>query len=162
MELFRREDMIENIIGEMVSLTNQKLECLRIILDLKPRQKEAILEENIDNIGTTVDLIQDQINIINELDYQYNSKLNELKSIANIDDISQLDDMECLSLKDNLDKIKHLLKQIKVLDDENNLLMQEKFTEIKEKLRSLRQGRKMANSYLADYSSSTIFIDERN
>lgn len=157
--------MIDNIINEMAALTAEKLECLKIILDLKPRQKKAILEEDLDSIGDTIDLIQKQIDVIDELDRQYSSKLNELKSLANIDDVSQFNDMEYLSskdLKDKLEQIKYLLQQIKVLDDENNLLIKEKFEEIKGKLRNLRQGRIMANSYLADYSSSTIFIDERN
>ena len=165
MGLFRGEDMTENIINEMVTLANKKLECLKIILDLKPRQNEAIKEEDMEGVGYTIDLIQNQINIIDDLDCQYNSKLSELRSIANIDDMSQLDDMKYLcakELKDNLDKIKDLLKQIKILDDENILLMNEKFQETKEMLKNLRQGKKMAKGYLTDYNSSTMFIDERN
>lgn len=157
--------MIENIINQMITLTEQKIECLNIILYLKPKQKEAIKEENMDDIGYTIDSMQTQINIIDEIDCKYMLELNELKSNANIENVTQLEDIrypKSRKLKDNLNKIMSLLQQIKILDDENSLMINGKFQETKEMLKNLRQGKKMAKGYLSDYNSSTIFIDERN
>lgn len=157
--------MVEKIIDEMIALLDQKIECLKIILYLKPKQKEAIKEENMDDIESTIDSIQTQINIIDEIDSKYMLKLNELKSSTSIENITQLDDMKhpkSMKLKDNINKITSLLQKIKILDDENSLMINEKFQETKEMLKNLRQGKKMAKGYLSDYNSSTIFIDERN
>lgn len=135
--------MVENIINQMITLTEQKIECLKIILYLKPKQKEAIKEENMDDIGSTIDSIQTQINIIDEIDSRYMLKLNELKSNANIENITHLDDIrypKSRKLKENLDKIMSLLQQIKILDDENSIMINEKFQETKEMLKNLRQG----------------------
>ncbi|MFA5523951.1 MAG: flagellar export chaperone FlgN [Tissierellales bacterium] len=157
--------MIENIIGNMIELTEEKIESLNVILYHKPKQKEAIMEENMEGIGEVIDLIQTQINKIDQINSLYVLKVNELKTNSNIENILELDDVEysnSRALKDNLSKITSLLQQIKTLDDENNLLMNEKFQETKEMLKNLRQGKKMAKGYLLDSSSNTIFLDERN
>lgn len=159
------DNMVENIISEMIELTEQKIENLNIVLYLKPKQKDAIKEENMDGIGSTIDLIQTQINIIDEIDSKYLLKLNELKSKTNIGNVTQLDDIiypKSRNLKDNLNKIMSLLQQIKILDDENSIMINDKFQETKEMLKNLRQGKKMTKGYFADYNSATMFIDERN
>ncbi|WIV12016.1 flagellar export chaperone FlgN [Proteiniborus sp. MB09-C3] len=156
--------MVENIISEMIELIEKKLISLKHILGLKPKQKEAIEEENMEGIESAIDGIQSQINIVNEIDSMYMLKLNELKSYTDIEDIAQLNDIKyprAIILKDKLAEIKSLLQQIKVLDDDNNLLMSEKFAETKERLKNLRQGQKMAKGYFVEHSG-TMFIDERN
>lgn len=156
--------MVENIINEMISLTDQKVEKLNAILSLKPKQKEAILKENMEDIKATIDGIQNQMNKINEIDSLYSQKFDELKLNACIEKISQLDDMAYYNagvLKGKLKDIKSIIQSIMVIDDENKLLINEKHEEIKEKLRNLRQGKKMAKGYFSDYKG-TMFIDERN
>ncbi len=156
--------MVENIINQMVKLTEQKLDSLSKILDLKSKQKEAINEDDMGSLGSVIDLIQEQINIIDKIDSLYILKLSELKSNTGIDNIAQLDseiysNIKVLNIK--LSEIKSKLRLIKVLDDENNHLINEKFHETKEMLKNLRQGQKMAKGYFTEYSG-TMFIDERN
>lgn len=156
--------MVDNIIYEMIGLTDQKLKELNIILNLKPKQKEAIQQENMEGIGSTIDKLQNQIKKIDEIDSLYFLKLNELKSNTCIENISQLDDIkypDTKILKDKQNRIKSMLEAIKIMDDENNYLMNEKFRETKDKLKNLRQGQKMAKGYFMDHSSN-MFIDERN
>lgn len=156
--------MVENIIHEMIALADEKLEGLNVILDIKPKQKEVIQQENMEGIESTINNIQSQIKKIDKVDSIYMLKLNELKANTGIESISQLDDTKypnAIILKNRLEEIKIVLKNIKVIDDENQLLIGEKFEETKGRLKSLRQGQKMAKGYSVDYDE-TIFIDERN
>lgn len=164
MELFRCDNMVENIISEMIELAGKKLESLNTILSLKSKQKEAINQENMDNISSILDSIQEQINISDKIDSLYILKLNELKSSTGVENIAQLNNEiypKARDLQDKLNQIKSKLQLIKVLDDENSCLMNKKFQETKEMLKSLRQGKKMAKGYFTEYNG-TMFIDERN
>ncbi len=157
-------NMVENTIHEMIAIIEEKLELLKVILSTEPILKEAIKKENMDGIATNLNIIQKQIDNINEIDSLYSKKLIELKASTGIDSISQLDDIaypSSIILKDRLNEIKSVLEAIKTMDDENNLLMNEKFEETKDKLKNLRQGQKMVKGYSADYDE-TMFIDERN
>ncbi len=165
MELYRLGDnMVNDIIYEMIALTKKKLESLNIILSLKPRQKEAIQQENMEDMESILVNIQSQIGKIDEIDSLYKLKFNELKAIIDVETISQLDSMKYPNAKiliDRLNEIKSVLASLKSLDDENNIIMNEKFEETKERLKNLRQGQKMAKGYFSDYNG-TMFIDERN
>lgn len=156
--------MVNDIIYEMIALTKKKLESLNIILSLKPRQKEAIQQENMEDMESILVNIQSQIGKIDEIDSLYKLKFNELKAIIDVETISQLDSMKYPNAKiliDRLKEIKSVLASLKSLDDENNIIMNEKFEETKERLKNLRQGQKMAKGYFSDYNG-TMFIDERN
>lgn len=165
MELYRLGDnMVNDIIYEMIALTKKKLESINIILSLKPRQKEAIQQENMEDMESILVNIQSQIGKIDEIDSLYKLKFNELKAIIDVETISQLDSMKYPNAKiliDRLNEIKSVLASLKSLDDENNIIMNEKFEETKERLKNLRQGQKMAKGYFSDYNG-TMFIDERN
>ncbi|WP_352418315.1 flagellar export chaperone FlgN [Proteiniborus sp.] len=155
---------MNDIIYEMIALTKKKLESLNIILSLKPRQKEAIQQENMEDMESILVNIQSQIGKIDEIDSLYKLKFNELKAIIDVETISQLDSMKYPNAKiliDRLNEIKSVLASLKSLDDENNIIMNEKFEETKERLKNLRQGQKMAKGYFSDYNG-TMFIDERN
>lgn len=156
--------MVENIISDMLALAERKLESLNTIISLKPKQKEAILQENMDSLSSIIDSIQEQIDISDKIDSLYMLKLNELKSSTGVENIAQLNHEiypRARVLKEKLSEIKSKLQLIKVLDDENIHLMNEKFQETKDMLKNLGQGRKMAKGYLTEYNG-TMFIDERN
>ncbi|SCG81955.1 hypothetical protein DW1_0335 [Proteiniborus sp. DW1] len=156
--------MVENIIIEMIELTEKKLESLDVILNLKSKQKEVIDQENMDDLSTIIDSIQEQINIIDKIDSLYILKLNELKSSTGMESIAQLNNEmypKSRVLQDKLSKTNSKLQLIKALDDENNHLINEKFQETKDMLKNLRQGKKMAKGYFTEYNG-TMFIDERN
>lgn len=156
--------MVENIIIEMIELTEKKLESLDVILNLKSKQKEVIDQENMDDLSTIIDSIQEQINIIDKIDSLYILKLNELKSSTGMESVAQLNNEmypKSRVLQDKLSKTNSKLQLIKALDDENNHLINEKFQETKDMLKNLRQGKKMAKGYFTEYNG-TMFIDERN
>jgi len=165
MELYKlgEDNMTENTIQEMVSLIDKKAEKLNIILSLKPKQKEAIEKEDIQDMETTLNKLQEHLNKINEIDSVYLSKLNKLKSELGIDSIDHIDNTKypCIEeLRTKLSEIKATLEAIKAMDDENKILLQERFEETKGKLRNLRKGQIMNKGY-NKASYGTMFIDQK-
>lgn len=156
--------MAENTIYDMVSIIEEKLQLLNIILDTKPKQKEAIEKEDIDGIESSLNTIQKQIFTIDQLDSIYANKLKELKEITGVENIEELNDTKYSNtaiLKTRIVEIKSVLEAIKIMDDENIALMNNKLEETKEKLKNLRKGQKVVKGYSVDYDG-TMFIDERN
>lgn len=155
--------MVEGILQEMMTLADEKVEKLNVILSIKPRQKQAIEEVNIEGINAALKQIQKQINEIDKINSAYSLKFKELKSELDIDSLEQIGNAMHLrtdKLEEKLDEIKSILEAIKVIDDENNLLIMEKFKETKGKLKNLRQGQIMNKSYnVASYG--TMFIDQK-
>ncbi|WP_091730929.1 flagellar protein FlgN [Proteiniborus ethanoligenes] len=166
MEHYRAGDdnMAENTIYDMVSIIEEKLELLKHILDVKPKQKEAIEKEDIDAIESSLSTIQKQISAIDQLDSIYADKLKELKDRVGVESIEELDHTKfpnTIALRDRIKEIRSVLEAIKIIDDENIALMNDKFQETKKKLKNLRKGQKVVKGYSSDHDE-TMFINERN
>lgn len=155
---------MENIIKQIIELCTEKLKELGHILDLKKKQKEVILKEDLEGIQSVLNAIDRCIKSINKIDLAINDKIKEIKITENIESLDQIDDKKfpsIVSLRNKFEEIKSVLKEIKVYDDENRFLMNEKLEESKSRLKDIRQGQKMVKGYFTNYNNN-IFIDERN
>lgn len=157
--------MSKILLDELINISEKKLVLLKNILQYTINQKQSILDDNIDDLEKIISKKQNEIDIINKIDILFNDKFVELKKINNISNLEEINKdyyTHVKALKNVISKIELLLADIYKLENENNVNIKKNFSEVKEKLRNIRQSKKAANKYNAyKNNNESIFIDSK-
>jgi len=155
----------KEVINELINLTEAKLTHLKKIYEYSKYQNEAILEENMEKLEEYISKKQVDIDNISRIDTIFNEKFIELKkrnSINKLEDINSEYHSYIKSLKNNISKIDFMLKEIHKIEVENNEKLNVSFSEVKDKLKNIRNGKNANNKYNAyKKSNNSIFIDSK-
>jgi len=141
---------MEDLLRKLMKISEEKSLHLKNILKITQEQNEAIINEDMDKLDRLLGEKQKEIDIINQLDSIYTENYNIFK-------LNPLEDNK--ALQDINEEISRYLRLIAELDKENNKEMTVRFTEVKSKLKQVRQGKKMNSGYNVN-TYGTMFIDE--
>jgi len=141
---------MEDLLRKLMKISEEKSLHLKNILKITQEQNEAIVNEDMDKLDRYISNKQKEIDIINQLDSIYTENYN-------IFNLNPLKDNK--ALQDINEEISRYLRLIAELDKENNKEMTVRFTEVKSKLKQVRQGKKMNSGYNVN-NHGTMFIDE--
>ncbi|PAB59355.1 flagellar protein FlgN [Anaeromicrobium sediminis] len=156
-------------INELINICNNKIELLKEMLHITKGQKDIVSANNVDKLSRNIKEKQKIIDKINQLDIQFLETLNKVKDILNVqsmDEISLTKYPQFVEVKSRVKKIMEYLENIKKIDDENKLLIETEFNELKKKMKNVKvqqSGRKIASAYTKKYASvSGVFLDNNN
>ena len=146
--------MMQDNLNKLLLLLDKKIVCLETMLSLTSEQKIAIDNDDVENLESFLD--KKDI-IIKEID--------EIDSI--FDDNKSEELLQDKILKSKLNNIQSLLKNIKLIDDDNNNNLSKAIDENKHRLKDVRHGQRAMKGYsnsdpYASFASQggTLFIDQ--
>ena len=118
------------IVDNLISLTENKYEQLKDIYLLTEQQALAIEASDMDSLGELIDRKQQKIDIIVNLDSQFENITDDLKTIY---DVKSLDELEVQSaniaiLKEGISKVTDILHQIVGAENTNKKKMEQSTT----------------------------------
>ena len=152
------------IVDNLISLTENKYEQLKDIYLLTEQQSLAIEAEDMDNLGELINRKQQKIDIIVNLDSQFESITDDLKTIY---DIKSLDELETQSanialLKEGISKVTDILHQILGAENINKKKIEESKSIIEEKMQGTQTGKTALKQYggMQTYADA-VFFDKK-
>ncbi len=155
--------MTKELIEQLISISNRKLNLLNDMLKYTEEQKNAIDKEDIENIDLIINKKDKLIEEIDSLDLQFLTKFSQIKKENNIENIDELDIREYPNLKELKNVVKEIsstLMALFLLDKENNALMKKGLENVKSNLSKVKKGQKAYKGYTKTVNNS-ILIDEK-
>ncbi|MCT4592709.1 MAG: flagellar protein FlgN [Anaeromicrobium sp.] len=158
-----------NKINELINICDNKLELLKKMLQMTKNQNHIVLTTDMGKLTNNIKEKQKIIDKINELDMEFLKVFNEVKTLLNVksmEEISLTQYPQFVEVKTRIEKIMEYLEDIKKIDDENTLLVENEFNELKKKMKNVKvqqSSRKIASAYNKKYASvSGVFLDNNN
>ena len=155
--------MREDIVLQMIKISNEKLILLNKLLELTNMQKSSISESDMDKVDSILDEKDEIMKKIDALDVKFLPCFSELKVENDITNLDELDTTKYPNLKELKSIVKEItstLMAISLLDDENNRVLKEELEGIKDNLKTVKKGQKAYNGYNKKFDNS-IMIDEK-
>ncbi|KPU26888.1 hypothetical protein TR13x_07675 [Caloranaerobacter sp. TR13] len=160
--------MSDDLIKELIDFSEIKLSLVKEILEITKKQSECIKNNDIKRLQVYIDIKQNKIEEINKIDSAFVEKYEEFKMINKIDSIETIDVEEYPNLKrlkETINKILLILKEVQVIETDNNEKIKNEFDSVKLKLKNVKQGKKIVKGYDNAYKirnmNSSIFINIR-
>ncbi len=157
-------DNIKNL-QELILLSIKKKDIMQKILDVTKRQKKFIDIGKIDTVIKQLELRDDFMKEVDSLDLVFHEEFSKLKDNLQVESLDKIDIdkyPQIKNLKDIVDEIMDITKEIKVIDDENVFNLHGDKDEIGNKLKAMRQRKKMSNAYRGYKKQVTsIFFDDK-
>lgn len=160
--------MSDDLIKELVDFSKTKLSLVKEILEITKKQSECINNSDMKRLQSYTDIKQKKIDEINKIDSIFVEKYEKLKKINKIDSIETINVKEyphLKQLKETINKILLILKEVQAIETNNNEKIKNEFNSLKLKLKNVRQGKKIVKGYDNVYkirnTNSSIFINIR-
>lgn len=155
--------MVEKLIDELITITEEKRGLLNQVYKFTKIQKEEIKEDQMEDLNIALDEKDKLIKDINELDVSFLTIFSQIKKEEDVENINELDFKKYPNLK-NLQKIiKEVamgLEDISQIDRENNKVIKSKLEETKMDLRRIQDGKRAYKGYNNEIVGS-ILLDEK-
>lgn len=142
--------MAKDIMKNLIQLTLDKKKLLENILGTLKIQSRFIDLEKLDAITNQFQLKEKYMSQVEKLDLEFFLLFSKLKSELNIDSLSDIDIVKYPEIKDLKETVSSLLsleEEIKALESENINKMNSNIGNIGNKLKAIKQGKKVANIY---------------
>ncbi|MBE6083128.1 flagellar export chaperone FlgN [Sporanaerobacter sp. PP17-6a] len=155
--------MKEDLVSELIEISEKKLGLLDEMLLLTKKQRTVISQEKQGNLNEIIDKKDKIIDEIDKLDKIFILKFSRYKlenKVESIDKIDVRDKPELKNLKDVITKITSTLMAISIIDKENNLEIKDKLEDVKENLKKVKDGYRAYKGYNKKVKGS-ILIDEK-
>lgn len=155
--------MVEKLIDELISITEEKRGLLDQVYKFTKIQKKEIKEDNMKGLNIALYEKDELIKNINELDVSFLTIFDKVKKEEEVKDINDLDIKKYPNLKRLQDAIKEVsvgLDDISYLDRENNKVIKSKLEETKMQLRRIQDGKRAYKGYNNEIVGS-ILLDEK-
>lgn len=160
--------MSEDLIKELIYFSETKLSLVKEILEITKKQSEFINNNNIKKLQVYIDIKQKKIDEIDNIDSIFIQKYEKFRVINKIDSIEAIDVKQypqLKHLKEIINKILLILKEVQVIENYNNEKIKNEFDSLKLKLKNVKQGKKIVKGYDNTYKiknmNSSIFINVR-
>lgn len=154
-----------SIIEELIYISKEKKVLMQNIFDLTSRQKEFLKLNKIQTVIKQTELKDKYISDVDKLDIRFYNLFSKLKTNLGINSIDEIDIIrypQMKKLKKVVGEILKLTKDIQTIDNENINSLKKDMGETSNKLRGLRQGKKVTNAYGAYKNQVTsVFLDKK-
>lgn len=154
-----------SIIEELIYISKQKKALMQNIFDLTNRQKEFLKLNKIQTVIKQIDLKDKYISEVDKLDMRFYNLFSKLKSNLGIDSIDKIDTIkypQMRELKKVVAEILKLTEEIQTVDNGNIDDLKKDIGALSNKLKGVRQGKKVSNAYGAYKKQVTsIFLDKK-
>lgn len=130
----------------------KKHDMLSEILSYTCLQKEAILQENYNELEILISRKQQRIEAVDKLDDQfsvYSSRLKSMLDIETLEDLPGFGIPGTADLKAYVAKILEILNEINKIEKENNSKVQTELTDLKGKIKQNNSFKQVNNAYSA-------------
>ncbi|KAB3539651.1 flagellar protein FlgN [Alkaliphilus pronyensis] len=158
----------EKIVIELQNICNHKLNIMKQILSLTIAQKEALTNKEDQGINLLNQIIEEKqslIDIVNQLDHDFITNYEAIKKLLKIDSFEECTEEPVKGfkqLKDTVNEIVNVTKDISQLDKENMEMANSNMNELKAQLKNIKTGKKVINSYNRKYvETPSILIDKK-
>ncbi len=154
--------IVENI-QNMINLAGEKKKHLESLLKLTELQEEIIVNEDLDELETILAKKEDLMATIDGIDGKFLENYEEAKEKSNIKSLEDLDTRKFANLKDLKEAVKEINKLLNTisLKDRNNVSkMKENMDKSKADLKQIKDGKKAYKGYNFEEPGS-ILIDEK-
>ncbi len=140
----------EKYIHKLIDLSQKKHLALIKILKLTEEQSLAISEDNIEGLQKLLDLKQLEMDIIDQLDDEFEVYYFRLKSDLGVESLEELRLSEIngsAELKQIITSISDILRQIQVIENQNNNKVKELMDDLSTQIKQVKQGQIANNGY---------------
>ncbi|EOD00379.1 flagellar protein FlgN [Caldisalinibacter kiritimatiensis] len=157
--------MTSELLKELISLSKDKQFHLKKILEITKKQQQVIEKSDTDRLQAYITKKQKEIDCIDKLDIKFTEIYERIKKNNNVTSLDELNTEYhpyLKELKDIVEEITNLLKNIQEIELENNKKIKREFQQVKEKLKNVKQGKKMVKGYSAyKKPKGSIFINQK-
>jgi len=158
----------ESLVIDLVHLVKEKKALMSNLLELTITQGKLILEDedDISRIQVVIDEKQKLMKVIDNIDFEFLDKLDELKRLLNIKTLDSLKEEPVKGfreLKQEIQDIIKLTEELKQLDEANTQKAKANLDKVKEQLKVINVGKKASNSYSTNkyQQGQSILIDKK-
>lgn len=134
----------------LIKISKAKKEYLNEMLLLTEEQGKIIELEDIDQLNRLIEEKQNRINEINSLDEQFQDSFSKIKTQLGVKDIGELLESrgeELRDLKEETAEILSIVKDIKILEKQNSLMLERQKKEVSKKLKEVKNNKAALNKY---------------
>lgn len=154
---------LDKIINKLINLSDKKYELLDELLSLTEKQTAVIEIADIDGLNLLIDRKQEKLDIIKQLDIQFEAIVSDLKTLYEVNSLDELE-VECLGiidLKQTIARIMSLLREISKLESLNKEKILAEKDKLQEKICNAATGKKAVQQYgsFASYTNP-YFLDK--
>jgi hypothetical protein len=164
-ERYSMEMSPEKYIQRLNEILQKKILLLQDILVLTKAQAEVINEDEIDSLNKLIDKKQTKIDVVNELDEEFNVYFQRLKSSLGVKSIAGLDasGLEgAKELKDVTAEILNLINRISELEKQNTGNGKSLLDHLGGEIKKINQNKKVSSAYSpGPVSVPSYFIDKK-
>lgn len=142
----------KDYVQRLNEILEKKRGLLAEILSYTCLQKEAISQQNHNELEVLISRKQARIEGVDKLDEQfsvYSSRLKSALSIASLEDLPRFDLPGTRELKSQVSQIMATLKEIQIVEQDNNGKVQTELTDLKGKIQQANSFNKVNNAYSA-------------
>ncbi len=155
---------LDKVVSKLVSLSEQKFVMLEDLMSLTDKQTYVIESEDIEGLNLLIDKKQENLDIIKQLDIQFEAVVSDLKTLYEIKSLDELE-FQCSRitvLKEIISRIMEILREICELEKKNKEKMLKARDELQEKIYSASKGKHAIEQY-GNFNSYTdaYFIDKK-
>lgn len=155
---------LDRVINNLVGLVESKYEQLQDIRLLTEQQTTAIENSDMDLLAELIDRKQARIDLIVNLDSQFEAITDDIKTIYDIKSLDELE-IECDNiglLKDMITKVTGILNQIIQIENSNRDKMNEAKRLLEVKMSNAKTGKTAVKQYsgFSNYSDA-VFFDKK-
>lgn len=150
---------------KLKDISQRKLTLLNEILLFARSQNEVIKGKRFEEMELLIKEKQQRIDAVDKLDEQfaeYSSRLKEMLSVKSLEELPRFGFPGTKELKEVIENIFQKLNDIKVTDDENISLVKEEMTDIRKRLNSTSNNKRIQGAYNSSVNSITShYFDEK-
>lgn len=138
------------IIDELIQISKNKHRYLSITLGIQKNLSIYINQGKTQNIAKQIELKDKYLSQAQKLDMDFYALFSKLKLELRVDSIDKIDGKKYPQLKELKKVVGEILKlneEIDIMDNQNTEILTMNMSETSNKLRGIKQGRKVANAY---------------
>jgi hypothetical protein len=160
---------MENYLQILIDTSHRKGQALERLLELTSLQSNLIKESNLEELMKVIDERQGAISQINDIDLVFLETYNKLKKALGVQSIEEMDTNAyplVKDLKNNIEHIMKILKEIDRLDKLNTENMKTDLDQVKDELKKIKmekQSSKLTSAYKKKYAGAQgMFVDNQD
>ena len=155
----------ENYVMRMLEVSRKKLGFLKEILELTRQQYQVITEETTDALDALIREKQKSIDAIHPLDEEfkvYHERLKFEMKIKSLEELSGTRIQGLEELQQCVGSVMQTMKEISVLEKQNQGKANQVLDELGREIRKLNQGKKVNNLYApVNLQPTAYYIDKK-
>jgi len=141
---------IFEIIDELIEISKNKHRFLQITLGIEKNINKSIQSDIEENTVKQIELKDRYTKECDKLDVRFYTLFNELKSNLDVDTMDKISlekYPQLKELKKIVGEILRVTEEIEIIDNKNAEILRGNMGEKSNRLRAIKQGRKVANAY---------------